>query len=275
MDRGSIINKNYIINISIILVEIILQDITSHTGLRVITGPVLTKESETWIQIQRRLTTKPPVNISQPSRTRSWLTRICGLGTFGSMVLCAMPISSKLSHTASVSLQDQSEALSHQSLIKSAAAITVDSSCVLLTHAALAAIALHKEYAKMVNHLKLLLKDHGQFIGGSAQEDVFWLEIIEMRVGIDDKMLEIEKINDMLTSAILVLERAAEAAFQADVELSAVTAGQHLQLVQSQLDMARKLSQKAQQDLTNIQVESIKQSAGEGGSGTAVEETAS
>ncbi|XP_033629401.1 diablo homolog, mitochondrial-like [Asterias rubens] len=222
----------------------------------------------------RRLTTKPPVNICQPSRTRSWLTR-CGLGTLGSIVLCAMPISSKLSHTASVSLQDQSEALSHQSLIKSAAAITVDSSCVLLTHAALAAIALHKEYAKMVNHLKLLLKDHGQFIGGSAQEDALWLEIIEMRVGIDDKMLEIEKINDMLTSAVLVLERAAEAAFQADVELSAVTAGQHLQLVQSQLDMARKLSQKAQQDLTNIQVESIKQSAGEGSGGTAVEETAS
>ena len=44
----------------------------------------------------------------------------------------------------------------------------------------------------MVNHLKLLLKDHGQFIGGSAQEDALWLEIIEMRVGIDDKMLEIE-----------------------------------------------------------------------------------
>ena len=54
-----------------------------------------------------------------------------------------------------------------------------------------------------------------------------------------------------------------------------MTAGQHLQLVQSQLDMARKLSQKAQQDLTNIQVESIKQSAGEGSGGTAVEETAS
>ncbi|XP_038072641.1 diablo homolog, mitochondrial-like [Patiria miniata] len=194
---------------------------------------------------------------------RSWFVGLCGLSG-GGVLLSAMPCvpvgsnEKPSAQSTSASLQSNAGSLTHRELIKNAAAIAVDSSCILLTHAALAAISLHKEYSEMVNILRLLLEEHAQFVGPPSQEDDLWQDIIRQRVEIEDNIRAIEDANVMLTSAILVVERAAEAAYQADAELSALTAGQHLQLVQAQLGAARKVSQKAKEELTNIQAQTIK-----------------
>ncbi|XP_022103341.1 diablo homolog, mitochondrial-like [Acanthaster planci] len=213
-----------------------------------------------------------PPRVQATSLLRPWLVRLCGLGTGGVLLsaIPCVPLSSNDKHSSAhqgsaTSLQSDAGSLSHHELIKNAAAIAVDSSCILLTHSALAAISLRKEYAEMVTSLRLLLEDHAQFVGTPAQEDDLWQDIIHQRVEIDNKMQAIEDANVMLTSAILVVERAAEAAYQADAELSALTAGQHLQLVQAQLAVASKVSQKAKEQLATMQAQMIKAAAADGG----------
>ncbi|XP_078669302.1 diablo IAP-binding mitochondrial protein-like [Branchiostoma floridae x Branchiostoma belcheri] len=146
--------------------------------------------------------------------------------------------------------------LTHQYLMKSAAAMTVDSAITLLSQTTMAIIHLEQEYAKIVSTLTSLLEYETLVLGNPAEERVSQL-IIQQRVELEDKRRELQNIEVALVAVQRLIESAAEAAYQTGAEAATVAAQERLQLAQNQIELVRTESRQADQKLNQLQTQTI------------------
>lgn len=190
----------------------------------------------------------------QTSHNKNWLCRLTGLGT--GLSLCAKPVLVPADDKKAKLLDIDPNSLTHSSLVRNASTVAVDAASALVSQSVVAAIELNQLYVKYVNELITLYESHIIHMGIPVEEYI-WQEIIDFRVKADDAKRAAEEIEVVLEVAIRVLEYAGEAAYQAGSEVYSITAGQRVTLAQSQLEVARTLSQNTLQELTRIQELSI------------------
>nr|XP_048677620.1 diablo IAP-binding mitochondrial protein isoform X2 [Caretta caretta] len=112
--------------------------------------------------------------------------------------------------------------LSHEALIRRAVSLVTDSTCTLLSQATYALIESLTEYTKMTT-----------------------------------KQQEFLKLESIWMTALHLSEMAAEAAYQSGADQASVTAHNHIQLVKTQVQDVRQLSQKAEIKLAEAQTEEL------------------
>ncbi|KAI8486477.1 hypothetical protein Bbelb_357120 [Branchiostoma belcheri] len=147
--------------------------------------------------------------------------------------------------------------LTHQYLMKSAAAMTVDSAITLLSQTTMAIIHLEQEYAKIVSTLTSLLEYETLVLGNPAEEERVAQLIIQQRVELEDKRRELQNIEVALVAVQRLIESAAEAAYQTGAEAATVAAQERLQLAQNQIELVRTESRQADQKLNQLQTQTI------------------
>ncbi|XP_074829151.1 diablo IAP-binding mitochondrial protein isoform X2 [Natator depressus] len=112
--------------------------------------------------------------------------------------------------------------LSHEALIRRAVSLVTDSTCTLLSQTTYALIESLTEYTKMTTKQQEFLKSEST-----------WM------------------------TALHLSEMAAEAAYQSGADQASVTARNHIQLVKTQVQDVRQLSQKAEIKLAEAQTEEL------------------
>ncbi|XP_006796606.1 diablo homolog, mitochondrial-like [Neolamprologus brichardi] len=157
----------------------------------------------------------------------------------------------------------QVEPLSHDSLIKRAASLATDSSSTFLSQTSLALIDAITEYAKAVHTLIALQKRYLDSLGKltPAEEDSVWQVIIGQRAKVNDRQEDCKHFESTWFSAMKLCEAAAEAAYTSGAEHASVTARTNIQLAQSQVEEARKLSLDADKKLAETKVMEVQRMA--------------
>ncbi|XP_066278848.1 diablo IAP-binding mitochondrial protein-like isoform X1 [Branchiostoma lanceolatum] len=147
--------------------------------------------------------------------------------------------------------------LTHEYLMRSAAALTVDSAITLLSQTTLATIHLEQEYAKIVSTLTSLLEYETLVLGNAPEEERVAQLIIQQRVELEDKRRQLQNIEVALLAVQHLIESAAEAAYQTGAEAATVAAQERLQLAQNQLELVRTESRQADSRLNQLQTQTI------------------
>ncbi|XP_008118066.1 diablo IAP-binding mitochondrial protein [Anolis carolinensis] len=168
-----------------------------------------------------------------------------GLGA----TLAAIPITQK--HDPS--------SLSNEALIRRAASLVTDSTGTLLSQTTYALIDALTEYTTAVYTLVSLYQKYAHLIGkmNSKEEDAVWQVIIGARVEMTEKQQEYLKLESRWMTALRLSEMAAEAAYQSGADQASVGTHNHIQLVRTQIQEARQLSQKAESKLAEVQTEEL------------------
>ncbi|XP_060049148.1 diablo IAP-binding mitochondrial protein isoform X2 [Erinaceus europaeus] len=163
---------------------------------------------------------------------RPWHKTVAlGLG----VSLCAVPIAQK----------PEPHSLSNDALMRRAVSLVTDSTSTFLSQTTYALIEAITEYTK--------------------EEDEVWQVIIGARVEMTSKQQEYLKLETTWMTAVGLSEMAAEAAYQTGADQASITARNHIQLVKSQVQEVRQLSQKAETKLAEAQTEELRQKAQEEG----------
>ncbi|KAM9371782.1 diablo IAP-binding mitochondrial protein [Phaethornis superciliosus] len=174
-----------------------------------------------------------------------------GLG----VALCAVPVAEK----------QNSVSLSNEALIKRAVSLVTDSTSTLLSQTTYALIEALTEYTKAIYTLVSLYKQYTNILGkmNSEEVDAVWQVVIGARVDMTTKQQEYLRLESSWMTAIHLSEMAAEAAYQSGADQASVTARSHIQLVKSQVQEVRQLSQKAETKLAEVQTEELIKAHGE------------
>ncbi|KFP81518.1 PREDICTED: diablo homolog, mitochondrial, partial [Acanthisitta chloris] len=179
-----------------------------------------------------------------------------GLG----VALCAVPVAE----------QQNSMSLSNDALIKRAVSLVTDSTATLLSQTTYALIEALTEYTKAVYTLVSLYKQYSNLLGkmNSEEVDAIWQVVIGARVDVSPLTLwfilqEYLRLESSWMTALRLSEMAAEAAYQSGADQASVTARSHIQLVKSQVQEVRQLSQKAETKLAEAQTEELIKAQGE------------
>ncbi|XP_026980716.1 diablo IAP-binding mitochondrial protein isoform X2 [Sagmatias obliquidens] len=151
------------------------------------------------------------------------------------VTLCAVPIAQK----------PEPHSLSNDALTRRAVSLVTDSTSTFLSQTTYALIEAITEYTK--------------------EEDAVWQVIIGARVEMTSKQQEYLKLETTWMTAVSLSEMAAEAAYQTGADQASVTARSHIQLVRSQVQEVRQLSQKAETKLAEAQTEELRQKTQEEG----------
>ncbi|XP_036785256.2 diablo IAP-binding mitochondrial protein isoform X2 [Manis pentadactyla] len=171
------------------------------------------------------------------------------------VTLCAIPIAQK----------SEPHSLSNDALMRRAVSLVTDSTSTFLSQTTYALIEAVTEYTKAVYALISLYRQYTSLLGkmNSQEEDEVWQVIIGARVEMTSKQQEYLKLETTWMTAVGLSEMAAEAAYQTDQ--ASITARNHIQLVKSQVQEVRQLSQKAETKLAEAQTEELRQKAKEEG----------
>ncbi|KFV77311.1 hypothetical protein N307_00906, partial [Dryobates pubescens] len=184
---------------------------------------------------------------------RQWHQMVgVGLG----VALCAVPVVEK----------QNSASLSNDALIKRAVSLVTDSTSTLLSQTTYALIEALTEYTKAVYTLVSLYKQYTNLLGkmNSDEVDAVWQVVIGARVDVSNsKQQEYLRLESSWMTAVRLSEMAAEAAYQSGADQASVTARSHIQLVKTQVQEVRQLSQKAETTLAEAQTEELLKSQGE------------
>uniref|UniRef100_A0A8C7BGB6 Diablo IAP-binding mitochondrial protein n=1 Tax=Neovison vison TaxID=452646 RepID=A0A8C7BGB6_NEOVI len=121
--------------------------------------------------------------------------------------------------------------------------------------------------AQAVYTLISLYRQYTSLLGkmNSQEEDEVWQVIIGARVEMTSKQQEYLKLETTWLTALGLSEMAAEAAYQTGADQASITARNHIQLVKSQVQEVRQLSQKAETKLAEAQTEELRQKTREDG----------
>uniref|UniRef100_A0A8C6D6Z7 Diablo IAP-binding mitochondrial protein n=1 Tax=Moschus moschiferus TaxID=68415 RepID=A0A8C6D6Z7_MOSMO len=121
--------------------------------------------------------------------------------------------------------------------------------------------------AQAVYTLISLYRQYTSLLGkmNSQEEDEVWQVIIGARVEMTSKQQEYLKLETTWMTAVSLSEMAAEAAYQTGADQASITARSHIQLVKSQVQEVRQLSQKAETKLAEAQTEELRQKTQEDG----------
>uniref|UniRef100_A0A3Q3FGY6 Direct IAP-binding protein with low pI n=2 Tax=Kryptolebias marmoratus TaxID=37003 RepID=A0A3Q3FGY6_KRYMA len=165
-------------------------------------------------------------------------------------VLCAVPFR-------------QVEHLSHDSLVRRAASLVTDSSSTFLSQTTLALIDSITEYSKAVHTLISLQKRYLASLGKltPVEEDSIWQLIIGQRAEVNNRQEACRRFESTWVIAVKLCETAAEAAYVSGAEHASVTARTNIQLAQSQVEEAQKLSQDAEKKLVETKVMEVERMA--------------
>jgi len=165
--------------------------------------------------------------------------------------LCAVPFT------------QQAENLSHDSLIRRAASTVTDSSCIYLSQTTLAVIDALTAYSKAVHALIGLQRRYLASLGKltPAEEDSIWQVIIGQRAAADDRLDECKRFESTWMNAVRLCEMASEEAYTSGAEQASITVRMNIQMAQSQVEEARKISQEAEKKLAEIKAEEIQRMA--------------
>lgn len=149
--------------------------------------------------------------------------------------------------------------------MKRAVSLVTDSTSTFLSQTTYALIEAITEYTKAVYTLISLYRRYTSLLGkmNSQEEDEVWQVIIGARVEMTSKQQEYLKLETTWMTAVALSEMAAEAAYQTGADQASVTARSHIQLVKSQVQDVRQLSQKAETKLAEAQTEDLRQRAQE------------
>nr|XP_054756913.1 diablo IAP-binding mitochondrial protein-like [Lytechinus pictus] len=180
-------------------------------------------------------------------------------GLVGLGGLCALPVHNVKETGVKGLPKVDPDALTSTTLIKNAAAMTVDAASALLTQTFVAVIDKYKELAKDTELLMDRVQKHRQVENLGYHSEELWEEVIRARVNIDDRRHELQDLEAILNSALLTLEAASEAAFQAGNEELAMMGRDRCQYVNTQIALTRAVIQKAETALVKLQAETIKE----------------
>ncbi|XP_053224861.1 diablo IAP-binding mitochondrial protein [Podarcis raffonei] len=174
-------------------------------------------------------------------------SKVVALG-FG-VTLSAIPITQK--HDPS--------SLSNEALIRRAVSLVTDSTSTLLSQTTYALIEALTEYTTAVYTLVSLYQKYTHLLGkmNSNEEDAVWQVIIGARVEMTAKQQEYLKLESRWMTALRLSEMAAEAAYQSGADQASVSTHNHIQLVKTQVQEVRQLSQKAETKLAEVQTEEL------------------
>ncbi|XP_009867070.1 PREDICTED: diablo homolog, mitochondrial, partial [Apaloderma vittatum] len=185
--------------------------------------------------------------------TRRWHQMVgVGLG----VSLCAVPVVEK----------QNSASLSNEALIKKKkVSLVTDSTSTLLSQTTYALIEALTEYTKAVYTLVSLYKQYANLLGkmNSEEVDAVWQVVIGARVDVSNCLPTVCTLESSWMTALRLSEMAAEAAYQSGADQASVTARSHIQLVKSQVQEVRQLSQKAETKLAEAQTEELIKAQGE------------
>ncbi|XP_039580601.1 diablo homolog, mitochondrial [Passer montanus] len=163
-------------------------------------------------------------------------------------------------------LQQQSPgSLSNDALIRRAVSLVTDSTATLLSQTAYALIEALTEYTKAVYTLVSLYKQYSNLLGkmNSEEVDAVWQVVIGARVDMSTKQQEYLRLESSWMTALRLSEMAAEAAYQSGADQASVTARSHIQVLKSQVQEVRLLSQKAETKLAEAQTDELIKARGE------------
>ncbi|KAI7796184.1 diablo-like protein [Triplophysa rosa] len=178
-------------------------------------------------QSRRRLAVFPTV------LRKHWMT----LSVTGA--LCAVPFTQK------------PESLSHEELVRRALSLVTDSSNTFLSQTTLALLDSLTCYVKAISSLVTLHKQYVDSISklSPAEEEAIWQVILRQRQEIIQRQKDCQRFESFWMTAINLSEVAAEAAFNAGADQASVTVQANLQIAQSQVKHAQKLSIEAEKEL--------------------------
>ncbi|XP_077164446.1 diablo IAP-binding mitochondrial protein isoform X1 [Paroedura picta] len=191
------------------------------------------------------------------SRLRGPWSKMAALGL--GVTLSAIPIAQvTLGNPRKIQKHDPS-LLSNEALIRRAVSLVTDSTGTLLSQTTYALIDAVTEYTTAVYTLVSLYQKYTQLLGkmSSKEEDAVWQVIIGARVEVTTRKQEYLKLESRWRTALRLSEMAAEAAYQSGADQASVSAHNHIQLVKSQVQEARQLSQKAETKLAEAQTEEL------------------
>jgi len=157
----------------------------------------------------------------------------------------------------------QVENLSHASLIRRAASVVTDSSCTFLSQTSLAHIDHLTDYTKAVHKLIALKRRYLLSVGKltPAEGDSLQQVIIGQRAVVSDIRGECKRFESIWINTVNLCKMAAEAAYTSGAEQASITMRTNVQVAQSQVEEAQKMSADADKKLAETKVEEIQRMA--------------
>ncbi|XP_076002629.1 diablo IAP-binding mitochondrial protein-like isoform X2 [Genypterus blacodes] len=157
----------------------------------------------------------------------------------------------------------QRENLSHDSLIRRATSVVTNSSSTLLSQTTLALIDVLTDYSKAVHTLIILQRRYLASLGKltPAEKDSLWQVIIGQRGQAGDKLDECKRFESTWVNSVNLCEMAADAAYSSGAEQASITVRANIQVAQSQVMEARKVTDDADKKLAETKAEEIQRMA--------------
>ncbi|KAM9852875.1 diablo IAP-binding mitochondrial protein-like [Aulostomus maculatus] len=162
-----------------------------------------------------------------------------------------------------VPFTQQAESLSHDSLIRRAASVVTDSSSTFLSQTTLALLDAVTDYSKAVHTLIALQRRYLASLGKltPAEEDSLQQVINGLRAEVSDHLDECKRFESTWINAVNLCKMAAEAAYTSGAEHASITVRTNIQVSQSQVEEAQKMSADAKKRLAETKVEEIQRMA--------------
>lgn len=157
----------------------------------------------------------------------------------------------------------QVEDLSHNSLIRRAASVLTDSSSSFLSQATLALTDALTDYSKAVQSRITLQKRYLASVGkmSPSEEESLQRAIGGWRAEAAERLNECKHYDSTWINAVNLAEMAAEAAFSSGAHQASILVRTNIQVAQSQVEEAQKLSAEADKKLAETKVEEIQRMA--------------
>ncbi|CAJ1065152.1 diablo homolog%2C mitochondrial-like [Xyrichtys novacula] len=157
----------------------------------------------------------------------------------------------------------QVENLSHESLIRRAASVATDGSSAFLSQTTSAFIDALTDYSKAVHTRTTFQRRYVATLGKltPAEEDSL-LEVISVkRAEASERLEDCKRFESTWINAVNLCKMAAEAAHKSGAEHASIAVRANIQVAQSQVEEARKLSADADKKLAETKVEEIQRMA--------------
>lgn len=157
----------------------------------------------------------------------------------------------------------QVENLSHNALIRRAASVVTDGSNTFLSQTTLALIDALTDYSKAVYTRIAVQRRYLASLGKltPAEEDSLLEVINSQRAQVSERLDECRRFESNWINAVNLCKMAAEAAHATGAEQASITVRANVQMAQSQVEEARKLSMDADKKLAETKVEEIQRRA--------------
>ncbi|XP_027854861.1 diablo homolog, mitochondrial-like isoform X2 [Xiphophorus couchianus] len=157
----------------------------------------------------------------------------------------------------------QVEDLSHNSLIRRAASVLTDSSSSFLSQATLALTDALTDYSKAVHSRIIFQKRYLASVGkmSPSEEESLQRAISGWRSEAAERLNECKHYDSTWIKAVNLCKMAAEAAYSSGAHQASILVQTNIQVAQSQVEEARKLSSEADKKLAETKVEEIQRMA--------------